>query len=97
LFPAEHPLSLDVSPEAAQRGVSFQENIMSAATDKAAGLANQAAGNVKQAVGKAVGNDRLEAEGAGQEAKGKVQKAVGNAKDVVKKAANDFKKGVDAL
>lgn len=70
---------------------------MSSATDKATGLANQAAGNVKQAVGKAVGNDRLQAEGAGQKAKGKVQKAVGDAKTVVKKAANDFKKGVDSL
>ena len=70
---------------------------MGSATDKANGLANQAAGKVKQAAGRAVGNDRLEAEGLGQEARGKVQKAVGDAKTVVKKAANDFKNGVDTL
>ena len=49
-----------------------------------AGLAKQAAGNVKQGVGKAVGNDRLRAEGPAQEAKGKVQKAVGGVKSAVK-------------
>ena len=70
---------------------------MSAISDKAKGVANQAAGNVKQALGKAVGNDRLRAEGAGQEVRGKVQKAVGDAKTGVKNAANSFKKGADAL
>ena len=74
-----------------------QENIMSAISDKTKGVANQAAGNVKQAVGKALGNDRLQAEGVGQEVRGKVQKAVGDAKSGAKKAANSFKKGVDAF
>jgi uncharacterized protein YjbJ (UPF0337 family) len=44
---------------------------MGSTRDKAAGLANQAAGNVKQAVGKAVGNERLQAEGTLQKAKGR--------------------------
>lgn len=61
---------------------------MGSAGDKVAGLANQAAGNVKQGVGKAVGNDRLRAEGAAQEAKGKVQKAVGDVKSAAKDATN---------
>ncbi len=61
---------------------------MSSTTDKAAGLANQAAGNIKQGVGKAVGSDKLQAEGLAQEAKGTAQKAVGNAKDGVKNTAD---------
>ena len=61
---------------------------MGSTRDKVAGLANQAAGNVKQAVGKAVGNERLQVEGAGQKAKGKVQKAVGDVKAVVENAAD---------
>jgi uncharacterized protein YjbJ (UPF0337 family) len=61
---------------------------MGSTSDKAAGLANEAIGNVKQGVGKAVGNDRLQAEGAAQEAKGDAQQAVGKAKDSIKDAAN---------
>lgn len=41
--------------------------------DKAKGLANEAAGNVKQAIGKATDNERLRAEGAAQERKGEAQ------------------------
>ena len=58
---------------------------MSSTTDKIKGLANEAAGNVKQAAGKAVGNDRLQAEGIVQERKGEAQQAVGKVKDAVKK------------
>lgn len=58
---------------------------MSSTSDKIKGLANEAAGNVKQAVGKAVGNDRLRGEGLAQEAKGDAQQAIGKAKDAVKK------------
>ena len=58
---------------------------MSSTTDKIKGLANEAAGNVKQAAGKAVGNDRLHAEGVVQERVGEAQQAVGKAKAAVKK------------
>ena len=61
---------------------------MGSTSDKASGIANQAIGDVKKGVGKAVGNDRLRAEGAAQEAKGKVQKAVGDAKAAAKDATN---------
>ncbi|UCI10550.1 CsbD family protein [Mesorhizobium sp. B1-1-8] len=61
---------------------------MGSTSDKAAGLGNQAAGNVKQGLGKAVGNDRLRGEGAAQETKGKAQKAVGDAKATAKKATD---------
>ena len=49
-------------------------------TDKAKGLANEAAGNVKQAIGKATGNERLEGEGVLQEKKGEAQNLKGSVK-----------------
>jgi uncharacterized protein YjbJ (UPF0337 family) len=61
---------------------------MSSTTDKIKGMANEASGKVKQAVGKAVGNDRMHAEGVAQERKGEVQQAVGKAKDAVKRVVD---------
>ena len=59
---------------------------MSSTTDKVKGMANEAAGNVKQGVGKATGNDKLRSEGVMQEKKGEAQQAVGKAKDALKKS-----------
>lgn len=39
----------------------------------------------KEGVGEAVGNPKLQVEGAAQKLKGEAQEAVGHAKDVVKK------------
>jgi uncharacterized protein YjbJ (UPF0337 family) len=61
------------------------ELAMSSTTDKIKGLANEAAGNVKQATGKLVGNEKLQAKGVIQERKGEAEQAVGKAKDSVKK------------
>ncbi len=61
---------------------------MSSTTDKIKGVANEAAGSVKEGVGKAVGSDKLRADGAAQELKGHAQKAVVDAKETVKDAAN---------
>jgi uncharacterized protein YjbJ (UPF0337 family) len=61
---------------------------MSANTDKAAGMANEVAGKVKQGVGKAVGSEKLQGEGAGQEAKGDAQQLKGDAKNAVKEGVN---------
>ena len=58
---------------------------MSSTTDKIKGLANEAAGNVKQAVGKVVGSDKMKVEGAVQERTGEAQQAAGKAKESVKK------------
>jgi uncharacterized protein YjbJ (UPF0337 family) len=58
---------------------------MGSTTDKIKGLANQAAGAVKQGVGEAVGNPNLEIEGAAQKLKGHAQETVGEAKEAVKK------------
>ena len=48
--------------------------------DKAKGLANEAVGNTKQAIGKATGNKRLEGEGVVQERKGEAQNLKGKVK-----------------
>jgi uncharacterized protein YjbJ (UPF0337 family) len=61
---------------------------MSSTTDKIKGLANEAVGNVKQAAGKATGNDKLVAEGKAQELKGEAQKTVGDVKDGAKNIAD---------
>lgn len=54
--------------------------------DTVKGSAKEAKGSVKQAAGKATGNERLEAEGAGDKVAGKVQKGVGNLKDAARDA-----------
>ncbi|MCF4994386.1 CsbD family protein [Pseudomonas syringae] len=61
---------------------------MGSTSDKVKGMANEAAGNVKQGVGKAVDNDKMRAEGVVQEKKGEAQQAVGKAKDAVKKGVD---------
>jgi len=47
-------------------------------TSKIKGAANETAGKVKDAVGEATGNDKLEAEGEVQQLKGKGQKLKGD-------------------
>jgi uncharacterized protein YjbJ (UPF0337 family) len=50
------------------------------------GATQKGVGAVKQTVGKAVGNERLQAEGVGDKAVGSAKEAVGKAKDAVHKA-----------
>ena len=51
-------------------------------------MANEAAGKVKQGVGKTVGSEKLQGEGAGQEAKGDAQQLKGDAKNAIKDGVN---------
>jgi uncharacterized protein YjbJ (UPF0337 family) len=60
--------------------------VMNSSTDKVKGKTNEAIGNVKQGVGKAIGSDKLQVEGKIQEIKGKGQQAIGAVKDAVKNA-----------
>jgi uncharacterized protein YjbJ (UPF0337 family) len=60
---------------------------MGSTTDKIKGHTNEAVGNVKQAVGKAIGSEKLEVEGGVQELKGEGQVAVGKAKAATKEGA----------
>jgi uncharacterized protein YjbJ (UPF0337 family) len=53
--------------------------------DDIKGAAKDAKGSMKEAAGKATGNDRMAAEGASERAAGKVQKGVGNLKDAARK------------
>jgi uncharacterized protein YjbJ (UPF0337 family) len=61
---------------------------MSSTSDKIKGYANEAAGKLKQGVGKALGNDRLRAKGTAQKMKGEAQKAMGHGKGAIKDAAD---------
>ena len=54
--------------------------------DRIAGAAKQAKGAVKEAAGKAVGDQKLQSEGKADKVEGKVQNAVGGAKDAVREA-----------
>ena len=61
---------------------------MGSTNDKITGLANEAKGQIKQNVGKIIGNPKLEAEGAVQKQVGAAQHAVGKAKDAIKKVVD---------
>ena len=62
---------------------------MSSSTgDKITGLANETKGHIKQDIGKAIGNPKLEAEGALQKQVGTAQHAGGTATDAIKKAVD---------
>lgn len=52
-------------------------------TNRVEGTIDKAAGAIKEGVGKATGNERLEAEGAVQKAKGDVQNKVGQVQDKI--------------
>jgi len=54
--------------------------------DRIAGSAKKIKGSVKVAVGNAIGDAKLEAEGRSDEMEGKVQYALGGAKDAVRDA-----------
>jgi uncharacterized protein YjbJ (UPF0337 family) len=52
--------------------------------DRVVGSAKQVKGAVKQVVGKAVGDAKLESEGTADKVEGKVQNAIGSLKDTLK-------------
>lgn len=52
--------------------------------DRVIGSAKVVKGKIKEAVGKAVGDAKLESEGKADKFEGKIQNAVGGIKDVIK-------------
>ena len=52
--------------------------------DRVIGSAKEIKGTVKQTVGKAVGDTKLESEGGADKIEGKVQNAIGGLKDTLK-------------
>ena len=55
----------------------------SSANDKVEGTAKDIAGNVKEAAGKATGNDQLKAAGKAEQVEGQTQKKIGEIKKVL--------------
>jgi len=60
----------------------LEEEIMD--KDRVVGSAKEIKGTVKQAVGRAVGDAKLESEGKADKIEGKVQNAIGGIKDTLK-------------
>lgn len=54
--------------------------------DQMQGAAKDAKGSMKEAAGRATGNERLQAEGAADKTAGKIQKGVGAMKDAARNA-----------
>ncbi|MCG6901297.1 MAG: CsbD family protein [Rhodobacter sp.] len=54
--------------------------------DRVLGSAKVVKGKIKAAVGKAIGDTKLEAEGQAETVEGKVQNAVGGVKDTIRDA-----------
>jgi len=52
--------------------------------DRIAGAAQQIKGSVKEAVGTAVGDAKLQSDGKAEQVEGKIQNAVGGMKDTVR-------------
>lgn len=52
--------------------------------DRIEGAAKQAGGNIKEAVGKVTGDEKLKAEGQAEQVEGKVQNTVGGVKDALR-------------
>jgi uncharacterized protein YjbJ (UPF0337 family) len=53
--------------------------------DRIVGSAKEIKGAIKETVGKAVGDTKLQADGKSDKVEGKVQNAIGGLKDVLKK------------
>jgi uncharacterized protein YjbJ (UPF0337 family) len=57
--------------------------------DRVKGAAQQVKGKVKESVGQAVGDAKLQGEGKADKAEGKIRSTVGGLKDTVREAVND--------
>ena len=73
-------LTLCIGLQLRGAGSRRKEKNMGELTDKAKGLGNEIAGNIKQAAGRATNNTQLEAEGLAQERKGEAQGLKGKVK-----------------
>jgi uncharacterized protein YjbJ (UPF0337 family) len=75
-------LSYPIATSSVQGLFEIEEEIMD--KDRIVGSAKEIKGAVKQAVGKAVGDAKLESEGKADKIEGKVQNAIGGIKDAIK-------------
>ena len=56
--------------------------------DRIAGAAKGIKGSVKEAIGKVVGDAKLQSDGKAEQAEGKIQNTVGSIKDTVRQIVN---------
>lgn len=54
--------------------------------DRVEGSAKKVGGDIKEGVGKALGDSKMQAEGKAEQAEGKIQNAVGGVKDAIRDA-----------
>jgi uncharacterized protein YjbJ (UPF0337 family) len=54
--------------------------------DRVAGIAQQGKGAVKEAVGKAIGDEKMKADGAADKVAGKIRNTIGGVKDAAREA-----------
>jgi uncharacterized protein YjbJ (UPF0337 family) len=57
--------------------------------DRIDGAAKRAGGAIKEVAGKALGDKKMESEGAAKKAEGEVQNAVGGVKDKIREIAGE--------
>lgn len=57
--------------------------------DRIKGSAEQAGGAIKEGVGKALGDKKMETEGKADKAEGKIRNAVGGVKDAVRETVDN--------
>ncbi|WP_428311988.1 CsbD family protein [Hydrocarboniphaga sp.] len=69
----------------------------SAAADKAKGQGKQLLGNIKQQVGKLIGDEELQAKGAVQRADGKKDEIKGNIKEKIEDVKDTLKAGAEVI
>jgi uncharacterized protein YjbJ (UPF0337 family) len=62
----------------------FTEEQLAMDKDRVVGAAHEVKGTVKEAVGKAVGDAKLQAGGKAEKTAGKIQNAIGGVKDTVR-------------
>jgi len=75
--------SAGLQPHSPRRQVLKEDLTMG--KDRVQGSARQVVGGIKEVVGKALGDQKTEAEGKAEKAAGKIQNAVGGLKDTLKK------------
>ncbi|MDB5860033.1 MAG: CsbD family protein [Ramlibacter sp.] len=62
--------------------------------DQVKGVSKEATGEVKEHVGRALGDKELEAKGHAKEMEGKLQKKLGDTKEAVKDTARDLEDNI---
>lgn len=85
------PMERSVTPPAPSHEDGHSKGVDMGLGDKIKNAAEDAAGKVKEGVGKATDDERLQAEGEAQQAEAEARKKAEHAKDTVKDAADKAK------